>query len=69
MSDHDCIQDERIRNLTARVVKLEERIDTLKDDIKIIKEFQTKLLWAIIGVLITSSGTLILLLLKVKGLG
>ena len=66
---HDCQQDERIRNLTARVDKLEERMDTVKDDLKAIKDFQTKLLIAIIGVLLTSGGTLILLLLKLKGVG
>lgn len=66
---HDCIQDERIRDLTKRIDKLEERTDTMKDDLKDIKAFQSKLMWAMIGALISSTGTLITLLLKVKGVG
>jgi tetrahydromethanopterin S-methyltransferase subunit G len=60
--DHDCLQDERIRELTKRVDKLEERVDTMKEDLNLIKK-------GIIGVLLTSTGTLILLLLKLKGVG
>lgn len=64
-----CIQDDRIRDLCKRVDKLEERVDTVKEDLATIKQFQVKLLWGMIGVLLTSGGTMLLLILKLKGVG
>ena len=64
---HQCLQDERIRDMSIKVTKLEEKVDTTKDDVKDIKVTQNKLLWGIIGVLLTSSGTLFTLILKLKG--
>ena len=77
---HECQQDDLIRKLTTRVDKLEERMDTVKDDIKYLKDliekfgldnksFQLKVLFGTIAILLTSCGTLLVLLLKVKGLG
>lgn len=66
---HDCLQDERIRELSKRLDKLEERVDTMKEDLKEIKSQNNKLLWGVIGVLLTSAGTLALLILKMKGIG
>ena len=67
--NHDCIQDERIRNLTTRIDKLEERTDTTKEDLKDIKAFQGRLMWGIIGALLSSTGTLLILIFKLKGVG
>lgn len=67
--NHECLQDERIRNLTARMDKIEERVDTTKDDLKAIKAFQMKLMWAMVGAFASSTGTLFLMIFKMKGVG
>ena len=64
---HDCLQDERIREISQKLNKLEERVDTMKDDLKDIKSTQNKLLWGVISVLLTSSGTLFTVILNLKG--
>ena len=64
---HDCLQDERIREISQKLIKLEERVDTMKDDLKDIKNTQNKLLWGVISVLLTSSGTLLTVILNLKG--
>lgn len=69
MEYHDCTQDERIRNIITRVDKLEEKVDTIKICLKEIKDFQNKLMWVTFGGLVSSVGSLILLILKMKGIG
>ena len=66
---HDCTQDVLIRLLTSRVDRLEVMSETYQKDLAEIKKFQGKLLWGMIGVLLTSSGTLLLLIFKMKGVG
>lgn len=66
---HECMQDERIREISKKVDKLEERVDTMREDLKEIKEIQNKLLWGIIVVLLTSISTLFTVVLKLKGVG
>ena len=64
MSDcSSCVQDTRVRELTQRLDKLEVKMDSVKDDIKTIKEFQTKVLWTALCGLAASLGTLLLNLL------
>jgi hypothetical protein len=60
---HDeCQQDERIRSLTSRMDKMEvNMINSV--------EFQRKVIWGMVGILFTTVGTLITILLKVKGVG
>ena len=59
-----CVQDARVRELTQRMDKIEVKVDSTKDDIKAIKEFQTKVLWTALCGLASSVCTLILILLQ-----
>lgn len=54
---HDCAQDQRIRDLTERMNKVETKVDN-------VQKVLDKLLWGIFATLLTSVGTLILLVLK-----
>ena len=58
---HECIQDQRIRDLTARVDKIEEKQYSTHETIKEIKNFQNKLVWLMLTTLLTSVGSLIML--------
>lgn len=68
---HECLQDERIRDLTARVDKLEEKVTGFTDILRDIKAFQSKLMWTMLAAFASSAGTLLILLLslmlKTKG--
>jgi hypothetical protein len=60
---HDeCQQDERIRSLTSRIDKMEVNMINSVD-------FQRKVIWGMVGILFTTVGTLITILMKVKGVG
>ena len=64
MNQHDCVQDERIRDLQKRVDKLEERSDNTKEVLTEIKAFRAKLMWTIIGSMGVTILNLIVLLMK-----
>ena len=64
---HDCTQDERIRDLTARMDRQEERTLNIVGTLKDMKDFQNKLLWGMITASISSIGTLLLLIAKMRG--
>lgn len=66
---HDCTQDERIRDLTARMDRQEERTLNIVGTLKDMKDFQNKLLWGMITASISSIGTLLLLIAKMRGVG
>jgi hypothetical protein len=59
MSPHDCIQDERIRDLQKRVDKLEVQSDNTREILKKLEDFQTRVTWGLIGLFCTSVGTLV----------
>ena len=61
---NSCVQDARVRDLTLRLERQEERSDTMKDDIKAIKTNQNRMLWAALGAMASSIGTLLLMLLN-----
>jgi len=69
MPPHNCIQDERIRELTARVDKLEEKILNIVETLKDFKDFQKWLIRGMISASLFSCSTLILLIFKLKGVG
>lgn len=56
--------DERIRNLEQRVSIVETKVDTVKEDIKEIKDFQSKIIMWLVGTLASSLLTLGVLLFK-----
>lgn len=64
MEAHECLQDERVRELSRRVDKLEEKTDNLKETILDLKSQINKLLWGILGTFASTILTLITILLK-----
>ena len=66
---HNCTQDERIRDLTARMDRQEERTLNIAGVLADMKTFQNKLLWAMLSASLSSIGTLLLLIAKMKGVG
>ena len=68
MLSHDCNQDERIRDLTARMDRQEERTLNIVGTLADIKAFQNKLLWGMLTASLSSIGTLLILIAKMKGI-
>ena len=64
MPEHKCIQDDRIRDLMDRMTRQEEKTDTTEKTLAKIEAFQAKLMWTMFGVLISSIGSLVLLLFQ-----
>lgn len=59
---HECIQDERIRDLLRRVDKLEANQDNMKESIMEIKRQMDKIIWWIIATFGTALITFISIL-------
>jgi hypothetical protein len=64
---HDCTQDERIRDLTARMDRQEERTLNIVGTLGELKTFQNKLMWAMLTASVSSIISLIGLIFKIKG--
>lgn len=60
--EHKCIQDERIRDLSDRLGRVETKVDN-------VQKVLDKLLWGIFGTLGTSFLTLVTIILKSAGNG
>lgn len=64
MAECTCKNEDRIRDLEQRVSIVETKVDDIKADLKDIKEFQSKIIFWLIGTLTSSLVTLGVILIK-----
>lgn len=53
------------REVENRLTKVETKVDTVKEDIKEIKDFQSKIMWWLIGTMASSLLTLLTMVLNI----